>query len=96
MLTGSITGGEALRALAERIGRLRDVDLAPLARRVAGIVADDLRANIASGTTVDGGAMAPLAASTLRRRRGASTPGGGPASGLIRDLAVDIRATGPP
>jgi hypothetical protein len=86
MIRATISGFEALDAIADRLRRLQELDLAPLAERIAAIVGDDIRDRLGAEQTASGASFAPLAESTVKQRHGSTRIGGS----LPANVQVDI------
>lgn len=88
MITAHVGNVEAFDDILAMLRRAQDIDLAPLAARIAAIVGDDIRARLAAGRTADGAGFAPLAGSTLKHHRGSTVPGGDLGSTVTVDIDV--------
>ena len=94
MISGSVTGLGALDDLVARLHALQNLDLRPLADRIARIVEEDGRAGLLAGIDADGNPMAPLAPSTLKHRAGSGPPGAPTsASALVAGFVASVEIT---
>ena len=88
MIGGTITGLDAIDAIRAQLARFGTIDLRPLAERIAAIVQEGVRGELASGTSPAGASFAPLAVSTRHARHQGLMPGGGVGGSFWQDIRV--------